>query len=686
MTVSLTRNKIITHTDSTDTSIVRPSDWNAQNTNWAYLENTINTVAEINVHDYGAVGDGTTDDTTAIQNAFNACPLFGCVVLRPNKVYLITNLNLPVPTGGSSWNYGPRVTCMGGYATLKRKSSGGDTDYLVASDRWRTAGAFNTFGSTPWIFSNIIFDGNSTAKYAVVIKAYGTKFINCIFKGATHTQMLFTRLNQDGVTTGSSSFLSECYWTECRIEAGSSNYGFRTEGELVLDYYSPTDGFFVNNIVVGGQTGVYFANTGGWLIDGNHTYGQTTYNFNFNYLSKHYTVSNNTFDLPAIVRIGNVGYPGQSVFGPGNNFYQNLQVDFKADASTETLVLQGNKFYEEPGGTDALIVHNNNRSTKTIVSQDNFGIATTLHTFGGGVTLGKYIIQNSYDGSGPVPNSQFIVEEVTTTASAPPVPRSGAKLFGVTKAGLVRPAYRGALGKSIIELGRRPVTGKQFTVLPVGNSTTASAQGCTATAVGTGTARTWANTNYFSSLNKISYVTAASANSSAGVWTPQSIIWRGNASGLGGFEVLIQFGINSYQAGCRAFAGIANNYHLGATVDPSDSSNTDMFGIGKDASDTNFQLMTNDNSGAATKTDLGVNFPANTSATDVYELRIFCASQGTTFYWSLERLNTGDFTSGTVSSDLPRTVSGLTPEIYINTGAGSVAVDVCLFGIEVNGN
>lgn len=50
----------------------------------------------VNVKDFGAVGDGVTDDTAAIQAAINACGLFGFVNF-PKAVYKISSsLNLPV--------------------------------------------------------------------------------------------------------------------------------------------------------------------------------------------------------------------------------------------------------------------------------------------------------------------------------------------------------------------------------------------------------------------------------------------------------------------------------------------------------------------------------------------------------------------------------------------------------------
>lgn len=43
----------------------------------------------LNVRDYGALGDGTTDDTAAIQNALNAVPVAGADLYFPTGTYLV---------------------------------------------------------------------------------------------------------------------------------------------------------------------------------------------------------------------------------------------------------------------------------------------------------------------------------------------------------------------------------------------------------------------------------------------------------------------------------------------------------------------------------------------------------------------------------------------------------------------
>lgn len=47
--------------------------------------------APINVIDYGAIGDNSTDDTVALQAAFNALENNGCIIFPPSKTYKTTS-------------------------------------------------------------------------------------------------------------------------------------------------------------------------------------------------------------------------------------------------------------------------------------------------------------------------------------------------------------------------------------------------------------------------------------------------------------------------------------------------------------------------------------------------------------------------------------------------------------------
>jgi hypothetical protein len=76
--------------------------------------------APINVADYGATGDGITDDTVAIQAAFDAVSAFGgTVVFEPGKTYMINGLYQPIQSifGGVVPKSGTVI--QGNRATLK---------------------------------------------------------------------------------------------------------------------------------------------------------------------------------------------------------------------------------------------------------------------------------------------------------------------------------------------------------------------------------------------------------------------------------------------------------------------------------------------------------------------------------------------------------------------------------------
>jgi hypothetical protein len=67
----------------------------------------------INVQDYGAVGNGTTDDTTAIQNAINAAESNLIRLEFPMGTYIISG-SLTIPSG---------IEINGNGATIKRKEN-----------------------------------------------------------------------------------------------------------------------------------------------------------------------------------------------------------------------------------------------------------------------------------------------------------------------------------------------------------------------------------------------------------------------------------------------------------------------------------------------------------------------------------------------------------------------------------
>jgi hypothetical protein len=117
----------------------------------------------------------------------------------------------------------------------------------------------------------------------------------------------------------------------------------------------------------------------------------------------------------------------------------------------------------------------------------------------------------------------------------------------------------------------------------------------------------------------------------------------------GGFFVAFRFGLESMaNSSFQWFVGLNTTAPIGA--DP--STQTNMVGFGVDAADSNVQFMINDGSGTATKVDLGASFPGKTSAA-VYEARLYCAAGGSTVYYSLERLDSAQFTEGSATTDLP---------------------------------
>ena len=207
----------------------------------------------------------------------------------------------------------------------------------------------------------------------------------------------------------------------------------------------------------------------------------------------------------------------------------------------------------------------------------------------------------------------------------------------------------------------------------------------TTTYFGTAAGVSVANTNYFSQVPKVTIPTTAAASSLAGVkFTTGSginYVTRGSAAGIGGFSFSMRGGIVVSASTMNWFMGLtgSTNAKGNAAAGAEVSTITNMVVIGCDSTDTNLQLMYNNGSGTATKIDLGTNFPAKTSATDIYDLQVDCAPNGSNMYYTVTRMNTGNISSGTLTgAKLPVNTVFMNPQMFADTMTGTTIVTPAL--------
>ena len=221
--------------------------WSFQNVNLAYQPPLV-----LNVKDFGAKGDGTGDDTIAIQDTLNTAAGFGGTVYFPSGHYIITNLYLGYDLNknpnwpNSERNYG-RISligegpCFEGDIGVAGASIGSVLDSVSTnlSDAAITilqydtnplrASSFLTISklSIRYHSSNWVIDGNAVSINANLvdvqiypINVYGAggvifnsawvnKWANIGVRGVTGSQGVGIKMiNGDGSGGGSLSFLN----------------------------------------------------------------------------------------------------------------------------------------------------------------------------------------------------------------------------------------------------------------------------------------------------------------------------------------------------------------------------------------------------------------------------------------------------------------------------------------------
>ncbi len=189
-------------------------------------------------------------------------------------------------------------------------------------------------------------------------------------------------------------------------------------------------------------------------------------------------------------------------------------------------------------------------------------------------------------------------------------------------------------------------------------------------------------TNRYTQLPVVNWTSTAPANSTGGFSSNVSEhMWRGNASGQGGFYLSMRFGFTDIPATRRWSAGFKAN---GTTpsAEPSSASNLHWFGVGQDTSDTTIFFMHNDGTLTATRTNTTLASPV--AQTDILELVIWCLPNDSVMYMSIQKLGSGvapiKYNANTnlpLNSDFGRCF------VYANNSSTAAAITVALNRIYI---
>jgi len=198
---------------------------------------------------------------------------------------------------------------------------------------------------------------------------------------------------------------------------------------------------------------------------------------------------------------------------------------------------------------------------------------------------------------------------------------------------------------------------------------------------GTLTQQTLASTNLLTSVRATLFSSGTTAGTVSSVNASQTEFWRGNAAGLGGFYFRSRFGLNTLQAGMRAFVGVTDVISSPTNVDPTTSTTPGKVGMAINASTGNWQLVTNVTGSAPTATDLDANFAVNT--TSLFQLELFCAPNDSAISYEVTNISTGNKTRGTISTNLPANTTFLTIAAWITNNATAASAILALNEIHV---
>jgi len=287
------------------------------------------------------------------------------------------------------------------------------------------------------------------------------------------------------------------------------------------------------------------------------------------------------------------------------------------------------------------------------------------------------LLINAADGS-PLFTEPVILQGLSTPPAAPAP--GNALLFAQNRAGKPWLDVMTPLGRSS---PMQPHLGSNRVIMWTSSyGSGISAFGAIASTVGSVTSPNITTNSLIESSRRFRVLSAATADSSALIRCGYYIIWRGNASGLGGFTVVDRISLYSLQVTGMGYFGIIGQVAaLATTAVLNDLIN--VVGIGfQRGVHTNWQLVYNDNLGAPTLVDLGASFPVD-SPNAIITLYIHAAPNSSTIGVRVVEEVSGATAEFTLATDIPATDQLLSIQNYMNNGATAAAVGYECTGVYV---
>ena len=215
---------------------------------------------------------------------------------------------------------------------------------------------------------------------------------------------------------------------------------------------------------------------------------------------------------------------------------------------------------------------------------------------------------------------------------------------------------------------------------PVSGATTNAGLGLAWTGTGTATAYTPTNAFRIASLPMLEYAAnTAATNAVAGYRSGAPFLWR-----QGGFVFRQVWRTSNGQTigTHRTFVGLRGANAAPTDVNP--SSLTDIIGMGWDSGDAQVSILSNDNTGTATKIALGTSFPRPTAdRSDGYYIELLALPGSSEVRYRVINLGNNAVATGSLSVDIPALTTQLQILGYASVGGTSSVIAIRVGATQV---